>query len=127
MPRKEHIRRVSILISKLNNSYYFRSSASNQALDKVIGWMKAELAGLDQKTRKLLTIYGSYHPKADVDKLYLRKAVGGRCLIGVEDYLRIEVNNRKIPTNIQRVNAGRSLQKCLKNVIRTVKAKKISK
>lgn len=55
----------------------------------VIGY-EARFIGWMTKTRKLLR---ARHSKTDVDKLYLRKAEGGRGLVGVEDYLRIEVTS----------------------------------
>ena len=36
---------------------------------------------LDQKTRKLMTMFGAQHPKADIDRLYLQRCEGGRGLI----------------------------------------------
>ena len=53
-------------------------------------WTKAELQQMDQKTSKLLTMYGAHHPQADIDRLYLRRADGGRGLISVEDCVRME-------------------------------------
>jgi len=35
----------------------------------IIKWHQEELQNLDQKTRKLLTIRGQHHPKADIDRL----------------------------------------------------------
>ena len=32
----------------------------------IINWHQEELQKLDRKTRKLLTIHGQHHPKADV-------------------------------------------------------------
>ena len=52
---------------------------------EVISWTKMELEELDQKTRKLMTVYGPKHPKADVDRLYLQRCEGGTGLIGLED------------------------------------------
>ena len=37
----------------------------------IVKWHQEELQKLDRKTRKLLTIHGQYHPKADVDCLYV--------------------------------------------------------
>ena len=51
----------------------------------IIRWSKDELRVLDRKTRKLLTIYRSLHPQADVDRLYVKREQGGRDLISVED------------------------------------------
>ena len=48
---------------------------------------------MDRKTRKLLTIYRSLHPQADVDRLYVKRSQGGRGLISVEDCVNIEVGS----------------------------------
>ena len=34
----------------------------------VMTWRRHELQGMDRKTRKLLTMYGAFHPKSDVDR-----------------------------------------------------------
>ena len=36
----------------------------------IVEWRKRELVATDRKTRKLLTMYRSLHPMADVDRLY---------------------------------------------------------
>jgi len=46
----------------------------------IVNWHQEELQKLDQKTRKLLTIHGQHHPKADVDHLYVSRKQGGRGL-----------------------------------------------
>ena len=38
-------------------------------------------------------MYGSLHPKTDIDRLYLKQKHGGRGLIGFEMCLRSEENN----------------------------------
>jgi len=35
---------------------------------------------MDRKTRKMLTMYKMHHPKADIDRLYVKKKEGGRGL-----------------------------------------------
>ena len=40
-----------------------------------------------------MTIYGARHPKGDVDRLYMKRAIGGRVLIGVEDCVGVEVDS----------------------------------
>jgi len=50
----------------------------------IINWMLRELAKLDTKTRKFLTMYKMHHPKSDVDRLYLPRIEGGRGLIQLE-------------------------------------------
>ena len=50
----------------------------------VINWKLSEIKKLDTKTRKLLTLGKMHHPKADVDRLYLPRAKGGKGLTQVE-------------------------------------------
>ena len=56
----------------------------------IIKWTKEEIRAIDTKTRKLLTIYRALHPQADVDRLYIRRADGGRGMISVEDTVDLE-------------------------------------
>jgi len=48
-------------------------------------------AKLDRKTRKLLTIYGQHHPKADVDRLYVPRKQGERALMQLEASHAVEI------------------------------------
>ena len=50
-----------------------------------------ELQKLDWKTRKLLTIHGQPHPKADVDRLYVPRKQGGRALMQLEEAHAVEI------------------------------------
>ena len=51
---------------------------------EIVNWHQEELQKLARKTRKLLTIYGQHHPKADVDRLYVSRKQGGRDLMQLE-------------------------------------------
>ena len=55
-------------------------------------WTVEELKSLDRKTRKLLTIHGMFHPRSDIDRLYVPRKRGGRGLMGCEDCVRAEEN-----------------------------------
>lgn len=59
----------------------------------IVKWSQEKVQTLDRKTRKLLTLYGVFHPKSDVDRLYLPRAKGGRGLISCEMCIRSEENN----------------------------------
>ena len=81
--KKEYIRRVkNILKSKLHGGNII-SAINSRAVSIVrygagiISWTKKELEKLDRKTRKLMTMNGAHHPKADVDRLYLKRCEGG--------------------------------------------------
>jgi len=49
-----------------------------------------ELRAMDRQTRKLLTISRGFHPRSDVDCLYLPRKKGGRGLKSVEDVVQEE-------------------------------------
>ena len=50
----------------------------------IIKWTDNELRTLDRKTRQILTMYGAFHLKSDVDRLNLARAKGRRALISCE-------------------------------------------
>ena len=52
-----------------------------------------ELEELDQGTRKLMTMYGAHHSKADVDRLNLQRCEGGRSLLGLEKCVQVDVHS----------------------------------
>jgi hypothetical protein len=56
-----------------------------------INWHQEELRKLDRKRRKVLTIHGQHHPKADVDRSYVSRKYGGRGLMELEEAYIIEI------------------------------------
>ena len=56
-----------------------------------VNWHQEELQKLDRKTRKLLTIHGQHHPKADVYRLYVPRKQGGRGLMQLEAAHAVEI------------------------------------
>ena len=59
----------------------------------IVNWHQEELQKLDRKTRKLLTIHGQHHPKADVDCLYVPRKQRGRDLMQLEATHAVEIKN----------------------------------
>jgi hypothetical protein len=55
--------------------------------------MRIIIIQLDRKTRKMLTMYKMHHPKADIDRLYVKRKEGGRGLVQVEAAYRAEIIN----------------------------------
>ena len=51
---------------------------------------KNEIEAIDRKTRKLLMICRSLHPRSDIDRLYCKRKNGAKGLISVEECVRIE-------------------------------------
>ena len=97
--KKEYIRRVrNILKSKLNGGNIILAINSRAVSivrygAGIISSTKMKLEELDWRTRKLMTIYGAHHPKVDVDRLYLQRCEGGRGLLGLEDFVQVEVHS----------------------------------
>ena len=60
------------------------------------GWRKCELQTIDGKTRKLFTIYGEFHTKSDVGRLYIRRKIGGRGLIAIKDCVDLAVRGLEV-------------------------------
>ncbi|CAB3982989.1 Hypothetical predicted protein [Paramuricea clavata] len=59
----------------------------------VLKWTKDEIAAMDRKTRKLMTLYGALHPRSDSHRLYLPREKGGRGLISCEECIRTKENS----------------------------------
>ena len=88
---KEYIRRLrKVLKSKLNGENLLHG-VNTWAVSLLrysaafVSWRKSELQAAHRKTRKLFSIYGTLHPKSDVDRLYTPRKEVGRGLISIED------------------------------------------
>ena len=89
--KKEYYRRArKVLETKLNSDNVF--NAINTWTVSVVwysaaflGFSRHKLEKIDKKIRKLLTIQTGFHPKGNVDRLYLSRSDSDRGLIGVQD------------------------------------------
>jgi hypothetical protein len=59
----------------------------------IINWRLDEIKQIDRKTRKMLTTYKIHHPKAHIDRLYVKRKEGGRELVHVEAAYKREIIN----------------------------------
>jgi hypothetical protein len=59
----------------------------------IINWRLEEIKQIDRKTRKMLTMCKVHHPKADIDRLYVKRKEGGRGLVQVETAYKAEILN----------------------------------
>jgi len=88
--RKEYYRRIRLILKTELSSKNRIAAITALAIPFVqysyiiIDWNLLDLQQLDQKTRKLLTSHHMHRPKADVDRLYLRRKNGGRGMIQLE-------------------------------------------
>ena len=88
--RKEYYRRIRLVLKTELNSKNRIETINTLAVlvvqynFNIINWNLADLNRLDAKTRKLLTSNKMHYPKADVDRLYLPRSIGGRGMIELE-------------------------------------------
>ena len=59
----------------------------------IINWRTEEIKKIDRKTRKMLTMYKMHHPKADIDRLYVKRKEGGRGLVQIAAAFKAEIIN----------------------------------
>ena len=94
--KTEYIRRVKRLCSSKLNSGNLVTGINAWAIGVIrysagiIKWTKEELANLDRKTRKIMTMNRNLHPRSSVARLYLKRKDGGRGLISVEECVETE-------------------------------------
>ena len=97
--RAAYFKRLKLLLkSKLNSRNLFLAINSwAVALIRygacVLDWTKEEIDEIDRKTQKMLTIYGAFHPKSNINRLYLKRKSGGRGLISINDCIEGEIRN----------------------------------
>jgi len=88
--RKEYYRRVRLAIKSELNATNKIEAINTLAVPvvtysfNIINWQLKEVKKLDTKTRKLLTSERMHHPKADVERIYLPRKIGGRGLTQLE-------------------------------------------
>lgn len=88
--RKEYYRRIRLVLKTELNSKNRIEAINTLAIPvvqysfNIINWNMSDILRMDRKTRKLLTSNRSFHPKADVDRLYLPRKEGGRGLMQLE-------------------------------------------
>jgi len=59
----------------------------------ILNWRTEEIRNIDRKTRKMLTLYKMHHPKADTDRLYVKREEGGTGLVQIEAARKAEIIN----------------------------------
>jgi hypothetical protein len=83
--KKEYVRRLRLIELSTRNKMQAIGSLVVPVLRYsfgIINWHQEEI--LDTKTRKMLTINGQHHPRADTDHLYVPRKEGRRRLMQAE-------------------------------------------
>ena len=89
--RKEYLRRTQKLLEKKLSRRNLIKGINTWAVPLVrysgpfLKWTREELKQMDQRTRKLMTMHKTIHPRDDVDRLFVSRKEGGRGLASIED------------------------------------------
>ena len=95
--QKEYLRRTKKLLEIKISCRNFIKGINTWAviLDRYSGpflkWTRDELRQMDQRTRKIMTMNKSLHPRDDVDRQYVPRKEGGRGLANIEDSVDISI------------------------------------
>ena len=81
-----------ILKSELNARNKITAIGALQIEFGIINWRTEEIKK-DRKTRKMLTVHKTHHPKADMDRLYVKRKEGRRGLVQIEAAYKAEIIN----------------------------------
>ena len=95
--KKEYLRRLRLVLGtdlSAKNKIQATGSLAMPVLRYRFGifnWHHKEMQKLDRKMRKLLTIHGQHHPKADMDHLYVPRKQEGRGRMQLEEAYTVEI------------------------------------
>ena len=87
---KEYLRTRKLLETKLSSRNLIKGINTwavllVRYLGTFLKWTRDELRQMDQRTRKLMTMYKALHPRNKVDRLYVQRKEGGGGFASFED------------------------------------------
>ena len=89
--QKEYLKRNGKLLETKLSSRNLIKGINTYAVPLVrysgpfLKWIRDEHKQMDQRTRKRMTMHKAWHPRDDVDRLYVSRKEGGRGLTSIED------------------------------------------
>ena len=99
--QKQYLRRTRKLLETKLNSRNLIKGINTWAvpLDRYSGpflkWIRDERKQMNKRTRKLMTMHKSLHPRDDIHRLYVSRKEGGRGLPSIETALNHPYNDSK--------------------------------
>ena len=106
--RKEYLRRTRKLFETKLSSKNLIKGINTWAVPLVrypgpfFKWIREELKQMDQRTRKLMTMHKTLHPRDDVGRLYVSRKEGGRELASIED--TVDASIQRLEDYIENTN-----------------------
>ena len=108
--KKEYLRRTRKLLETKLASRNLIKGINTWAAPLVrysrpfLKWTRDELKQMDQRTRKLMTMHKTLHPRDDVDRLYVSRKEGGRGLASIED--SVDASIQRLEDYIEKHDGG---------------------
>jgi hypothetical protein len=97
--KQEYIRRLRMILKSELNARNKITATGALAVPVlrysfgIINWRIEKIKQIDKKTRKMVTVYKMHHPKADIDRLYVKRTEGVRGLVQIEVAYKAEIIN----------------------------------
>ena len=107
---KEYLRRTRKLLETKLSSRNLIKGINTWAVPLVrysgpfLKWTRDELKQMDQRTRKLMTMHKAFHPRDDVDRLYVSRKEWGSGLASIED--SDDASIQRLEDYIQKYDGG---------------------
>ena len=108
--QKEYPRRTKKLLETKLNSRNLINGINNWPVLLVrysgpfLKWSRDEHGQMDYRTRKLMTMHKTLHPRDDVERLYVSRKVGGRGLASIED--SVDASIQRLEDYIEKHEGG---------------------
>ena len=132
--KNEYKRRIrKVLQSKLNGGNTIKA-INTWAVSLLrhsapfVNWTKEEVKDMDRMTRKAMTMNGALHPRDSVCRLYVPRKMGGRGLIGIEDFVELAIlglNNYVNESQDKLIEGARGCEIIEQESTETVKRKRV--
>ena len=108
--RKEYLRRTRKLLETKLSSRNLIKGINTRAVPLIrysgpfLKWARDELKQMDQRTRKLMAMHKTLHPRDDGGRLYVPRKEGGRGLASIED--SVDASIQLLEGNIEKHERG---------------------
>ena len=108
--QKEYLSRTRKLFETKLNSRNLIKGINTWAVPLVrysgpfLKWNRDKFKQMDQRTRKIMTMHKTLHPRDNVDRLYVSRKEGGRGLASIED--SVDASIQRLEDYIQKHDGG---------------------
>ena len=84
---------IQVKCQEYNYSNWSISCSVLRCSFSIFNWRIEEIRKIDTKTRNVLTLYKMHHPKADIDRLFVKRTEGRRGPLQIKATYKAEIIN----------------------------------